>query len=278
MNAGVPEDRVDYIVDKWLRTRSIKKETDCYFDLECSKLVDWRRVTVTKEKLFARLRQSSVPGSELPFLRRTVRRSLMKAGVPEDRVDYIVDKWLKTTSDVCNKHMDKNMRSGCYACQKGYPKRVKECLECGGQCVKTAPCHGAEDCGHNPNFMKCHEACMGKGKDGTCDGQVPAAKKPHCEACQRFYPGEVQTCMACGGKCMRVAPCTSVEDCMKNPKLAKCHESCMKGDGGNKCHAFYPGREVQCKACGKKCWDMKHCTGPCDSDPTFVACHMKCMQ
>jgi hypothetical protein len=122
---------------------------------------------------------------------------------------------------------------------------------------------------------------MASGKDDVCNGQAPGPMKSACESCQHFFPGKVQLCLTCGGKCVRIAPCTCPEDCGKNPEFVQCHQSCMNSDshdGGDKCHAFYPGREAQCEACGKTCWKTKPCIGPCKSDPTFVACHMKCMR
>jgi len=60
-------------------------------------------------------------------------------------------------------------------------------------------------------------------------------------------------------------------------KKASGKDEVCHGQAREKCHAFYPGRQAHCEACGETCWKTKHSAGPCESDPAFVACHRNCM-
>jgi hypothetical protein len=70
---------------------------DCYFDKECHAKVDWAQISKVKKGVFARLRlwkeqqnKEAVQGM-LPRLHKL----FAAAGMPEDRIDYIIHKWVK---------------------------------------------------------------------------------------------------------------------------------------------------------------------------------------
>merc|ERR1711924_3287 len=78
-------------------------------------------------------------------------------------------------------------KKGCESCTKYYPEHAGECMGCGKQCLQVAPCNGPEDCGNNPEFVKCHKECMSN-KNDECAAFGNDAKKG-CELCVKFYPG-----------------------------------------------------------------------------------------
>lgn len=77
-----------------------KKEIDtkdCYFDPECHKKVDWAKVGKTKSYFFPRLRHMKNEGqpSKVKNLMSHAHQDFAQAGVPEDRIDYILSKWVR---------------------------------------------------------------------------------------------------------------------------------------------------------------------------------------
>jgi len=77
------------------RKESKSEKVDCYFDPECHKLVDWDGVTKVKIGLFERLKMMKSVDETKP-LAAGVRARMVRLGVPDDRVDYIVTKWIKS--------------------------------------------------------------------------------------------------------------------------------------------------------------------------------------
>jgi len=150
---------------------------DCYFDPECHKLVDWALVTEAKTSFFAR------PGFGRPGFAAGLRAELVKAGVPVDRVGYIVTKWVKAAvkdfkdkeaaspasggeiDSECTKYEGKGDLAvrGCHRCSEFYPGRTEQCMGCGGVCVrKTCDDDNIGECVKTEPFKECHFACMAK--------------------------------------------------------------------------------------------------------------------
>jgi hypothetical protein len=71
------------------------EEVDCYFDKECHKLVDWEKVGVLKMHVFERLKMMKSVDETKP-LAAGVHARLVRCGVPENRADFIVNKWIKS--------------------------------------------------------------------------------------------------------------------------------------------------------------------------------------
>jgi len=155
---------------------------DCYFDPECHKLVDWELVTEAKTSFFARSKQLASRG-DVRALAAELRAELVKAGVPEDRVGYIVTKWVKAAvkdfkdkeaaspasggeiDSECTKYEGKGdlAVSGCHRCSEYYPGRTEQCMGCGGVCVrKTCDDDNIGECVKTEPFKECHFACMAK--------------------------------------------------------------------------------------------------------------------
>lgn len=72
---------------------------DCYFDKECHKLVDWDKITLIKKGFFGRLKMLKRLGAKngnnnVMVMMEKVHGAFVKAGMPEDRVDYILKKWV----------------------------------------------------------------------------------------------------------------------------------------------------------------------------------------
>merc|ERR1719375_1636742 len=79
---------------------SEKKEIDtrdCYFDPECHKKVDWAKVGKTKSYFFPRLRHMRNEGqpSKVKNMMTHAHQHFAEAGMPEDRIDYILRKWVR---------------------------------------------------------------------------------------------------------------------------------------------------------------------------------------
>jgi len=107
LEAGMPDNRVEHILEKWVKTAypgalapskdSLSDEQqDCFFDKECHSKVDWEKVAKIKEGLAARF-DHGVMKTGRDSTERTmtaVQKMLAEAGVPDDRVRYIASKWM----------------------------------------------------------------------------------------------------------------------------------------------------------------------------------------
>merc|ERR1712091_581654 len=70
---------------------------DCYFDRACHALVDWAQISQVKQRVFTRLKElkkNNSPEGVQPVLTRA-HQAFRKAGMPEERIDYILTKWAK---------------------------------------------------------------------------------------------------------------------------------------------------------------------------------------
>merc|ERR1712066_411643 len=128
-DAGMPEDRIDYILEKWAKyaasegnngcvdkgeygywcpkgdqwycKKNCKEEKmdvdtkDCYFDPGCHKLVDWDKIGKAKEGIIARFKMMHNDKEKMQGLMTRVHELFKHAGMPEDRIDYILEKWAK---------------------------------------------------------------------------------------------------------------------------------------------------------------------------------------
>jgi len=157
--AGMPEDRIDFIITKWVKstypealedevgeerkgwkmctvakklcvkdgqkvfqdrcemmwhkcgeevkahkTAEEEKKPDCYFDKDCHAKVDWAKITQVKEGFFARMKnlkrkeemKEHDDAVAIKKMMSSVHIMFMEAGMPEDRVDHILVKWVKS--------------------------------------------------------------------------------------------------------------------------------------------------------------------------------------
>jgi len=112
VDAGMPDDHVDYILLKWVKYvypealdsspsedkhKQQVDEKDCYFDKECHAKVDWSKIEKIKTGFFARLKLDKAKGdiSSVKMMWGKTHKIFVEAGVPDDRVDYILWKWVK---------------------------------------------------------------------------------------------------------------------------------------------------------------------------------------
>merc|ERR1719160_1515681 len=83
------------------------------------------------------------------------KHACVQAGMPEDRVDYMLKQWVKwgypealqPEKDQCSKYEkwgDKAVQ-GCKSCAKWYEGRVDDCMDCGKQCGHVCP-GGNDEC------------------------------------------------------------------------------------------------------------------------------------
>eukprot|EP00930_Biecheleria_cincta_P035349 TRINITY_DN24312_c0_g1_i1.p1 TRINITY_DN24312_c0_g1~~TRINITY_DN24312_c0_g1_i1.p1 ORF type:complete len:514 (+),score=127.16 TRINITY_DN24312_c0_g1_i1:89-1630(+) len=70
---------------------------DCYFDKECYSKVDWKNIENIKRGFFMRLKVYKKVGNKEAANKAMAitHRLFQKAGVPDDRIDYILNKWVK---------------------------------------------------------------------------------------------------------------------------------------------------------------------------------------
>jgi len=99
-DAGMPEDRINYILKKWetYAAGEKKKEADtkdCYFDKECHKLVDWDKIGKVKAGVMARMKMFQGDDVKMHGLITHAQQLFKDAGMPENRIDYILKKWAK---------------------------------------------------------------------------------------------------------------------------------------------------------------------------------------
>merc|ERR1719506_3000228 len=97
-SAGMPDDRIDYILEKWAKyiAKGEKKEVDtkdCYFDKECHKLVDWKKIGDVKEGVLARMKMMHGDDAKTKDIINSAHKIFKSAGMPDDRIDYILEKW-----------------------------------------------------------------------------------------------------------------------------------------------------------------------------------------
>jgi hypothetical protein len=105
--AGMPEDRIDYILTKWVKfgypeslAKTVHEEADkkdCYFDPVCHAKVDWAKIGQIKGGFFGRLKllkEKGEPAAVRPMMGK-VHHMFAEAGMPEDRIDDMITKWVK---------------------------------------------------------------------------------------------------------------------------------------------------------------------------------------
>jgi len=184
--AGMPEDRIDYILNKWAKFAWEKNKhekhydvdkKDCYFDKECHAKVDWEKIGEMKTRFFDRmkiLKEKNDP-SDVKVLMKRMHFGFAKAGMPEDRIDYILIKWVKNvypdaldpekpSSLTCKKFEARGgiPLKGCYMCHKHFEDRVDDCMQCGRRCFHKV-CKGDEHkmkCAFGVHMKHCHKKCM----------------------------------------------------------------------------------------------------------------------
>jgi len=102
VETGIPDDRVDYILMKWVKfvyPESLIDQKDCYFDKACHDKVDWKKVGELKMGIFKRLemlKMKRASGAEVKDMMMGARKLLVETGIPDDRVDYILMKWVES--------------------------------------------------------------------------------------------------------------------------------------------------------------------------------------
>merc|ERR1712110_206156 len=70
---------------------------DCYFDEECHAKVDWKQIEKIKESFLLRLKLLKTKGdaNTVNKMMPKVHKMFQEAGVPDERVDYILVKWVE---------------------------------------------------------------------------------------------------------------------------------------------------------------------------------------
>lgn len=126
--AGMPEDRIDYMLEKWLKYVAENNDNtekpseknvdtkDCYFDEECHKLVNWEKIGKMKEGILARMRLFKGDDAKMKNMMTKAHELFKEAGMPDDRIDYILEKWAK---GVPKEHFHEACAKARFNCIKG---------------------------------------------------------------------------------------------------------------------------------------------------------------
>eukprot|EP00929_Paragymnodinium_shiwhaense_P046881 TRINITY_DN23834_c1_g4_i1.p1 TRINITY_DN23834_c1_g4~~TRINITY_DN23834_c1_g4_i1.p1 ORF type:complete len:385 (+),score=94.46 TRINITY_DN23834_c1_g4_i1:135-1289(+) len=163
VKAGMPDDRIDFILHKWVNSvypNSLDMKMvntgkpDCYFDKECHAKVDWETIATLKEGFFKRLKMmktrlvdnsggSDKSGSSMEPLESMLARmheEFAKAGMPDDRIDYILGKWVDFAYPAAFDTTETpNVVIQGFACENGYGKEVNQEYEYQGVTAAGRP-------------------------------------------------------------------------------------------------------------------------------------------
>lgn len=73
------------------------KSKDCYFIDDCHSKVNWDKVKVVKEDFFAKLKAMKHKDAavEVKALIEAAHKIFLEAGMPDNRIDHILEKWVK---------------------------------------------------------------------------------------------------------------------------------------------------------------------------------------
>lgn len=74
------------------------QDKDCYFDEECHAKVNWDKIKKIKEGFFAKIKTIKQNDSADEVKARYIKSAhklFLEAGMPDDRIDYILEKWVK---------------------------------------------------------------------------------------------------------------------------------------------------------------------------------------
>jgi len=223
VRAGVPEDHVDSMVSKWVtaagacNAKEGAEKEECYKkasepcghhgsmgkDNSAWKDVNWETVKAAKMGFFESAKKAQ-SAEEVRPLAAGLRAQVVTAGVPEDHVDLFVNKWMESAQ----------------ACH-GKESAEKD------ECYKTAlewHYHSHHDAAQPAVGAATTTECAkyeGKG-EFVVNG---------CSKCAKYYPGQVDQCMTCGGTCGRkVCDKNNFWDCVTTAPFKECHRACMTED------------------------------------------------
>jgi hypothetical protein len=201
VKTGVPEDHVDHMVNGWVEAAGAcnakegAEKDECYktavewhhhhgfmgtensAEAKAWKAVDWETVKAAKMDFFERAKKAQ-SAEEVRPLAAELRAEVVKAGVPADHVDYMVNRWVEAagvkefeaqpaqggaTDTECAKYEGNGELAvdGCSKCAKYYPGRTDQCMTCGGICARKV-CEEStlSDCVKIAPFIECHRECM----------------------------------------------------------------------------------------------------------------------
>lgn len=129
---------------------------DCYFDKECHAKVDWAKITRIKAGFFARLKHFKEMRDPhgVEKMMGKVHHMFHEAGMPEDRIDYILLKWVKSVfpeSLTGAPTEDEPRMPMCVVAKERCTKDGKPVLQ--GRCgVQWKACEHEKSAHHNKKF------------------------------------------------------------------------------------------------------------------------------
>jgi len=151
-------------VEHLKKEQSNKVDTkDCFFDKECHKLVDWKKIGELKKGIMARFEHAGDNKEMIWNITHRAHALFKEAGMPEDRIDYILIKWAK------------------YATQNAAAKEPKDCIDKGPHgvwCPKGDKWYCNKNCEKNKADA---DGCYDKGEHGLwCPHGDGWYCKEHC--------------------------------------------------------------------------------------------------
>jgi len=110
----------------WAKGNAVDR-TDCYFDKECHAKVDWDKVTESKKVFFEKLKilKGTKDTTEVQHFLTGMHERFASAGMPEDRVDYMMTKWLESMYPEALEAKSSIIVSG-FTCDNGYGQDINQ--------------------------------------------------------------------------------------------------------------------------------------------------------
>jgi hypothetical protein len=289
VEAAVPDDHVDVMVNKWVKAvedcagkkgdeldQCYKTATECQHGhghgmSSAWKEVNWEMVKDIKIGFFDRAKTLQ-SAEQAPMLGQRFHDRLVQAGVPEEGVEKIVNKWVKAVEDCAGKKGDE--LDACYKTESDWHHGWKDnsaWKNVDWETVKAAKTRFYESAKSEQSaeavrtlgadlrqsFLKAGvpeehaDSWVNKMVDGVVKDMDAASPAPKgvtdtecakyegrgelavngCSKCATYYPGRVDQCMTCGGVCGRkVCDQTNFGECVKTTPFIECHRSCMADD------------------------------------------------
>lgn len=290
-------------------------QADCYFDKECHEKVDWKEVGKIKEHFFTKakfLKDSfgdHQDGHELRAVQELVHYmhdGFVKSGVPEDRIDYILGKWLDFAlpDAFYQQYAKANVVINGFACSNGYGQNINQKYAYQGETKDGRPYYRgvtspdrflyfdrycADDTreprwlvGGMPDVQRDFDLNQNDGEGCENDLSIQTESKHLPAGHQRLAWRWCEDHGTHNTEFVSIG--YEISSSVQKRAGDHCSKYQMWGpqavDGCHKCEKFYPGMADQCMTCGKQC--REYCPAgskpKCYEEDAFVGCHKKCMK
>eukprot|EP00928_Gymnodinium_smaydae_P046846 TRINITY_DN3122_c0_g1_i10.p1 TRINITY_DN3122_c0_g1~~TRINITY_DN3122_c0_g1_i10.p1 ORF type:complete len:440 (+),score=58.64 TRINITY_DN3122_c0_g1_i10:236-1555(+) len=309
--------KVAEVFERFAKHHEVDME-DCYFDKACHRNVDWAWVYHSKLaflELLTGLKETSDLVGVWPLVSRT-HGLMVKAGVPSDRSEYMLTKWLESTypDAVQELFSTSDIVVRGFSCGNGYGGDINQAYKFMGSTKDGRPYY--QGMANPSRYIYYDTYCaddtreqrwlLGQKPDLTRDFDLNQFDSPGCNndfsivTRSMHLPGGWQPLawQWCGTHGIRgnkisisyaLSSMTSevtTHKIQKQPFADRCARYSLKGPiavrACQACSGMYPSVIDGCMTCDKQCW-KKTCTSRpsdpqgCDKTLEHMVCHKKCM-